>query len=118
MRNLHLLCFIGILCAGTACTKSISEEDSAAKQKASAFQTSVQAHKYKLVQFYADKPIDYITSDTEVKSETDLWAYVKTHIVDDENYFGANGALTIYQKGVKMPGNETESVNGEYQIFA
>jgi len=118
MRKLHLLCFTVILCAGTACHKTISEEDNAAKEKATAFQTNVQAHKYKLVQFYADKPIDYITSDTEVKSETDLWAYVKTHITDDENYFGTNGALTIYQKGIKMPGNETETVNAEYQIFA
>jgi hypothetical protein len=119
MRNLHpMLVIIGSLLLATACSKSVSEEDNAAKQRATDFQANVQAHKYKVAAFYADKPIDYITSDTEVKSETDLWAYVKEHIKDDENYFGSNGALTIDQKIVKMPGNDTQTINGSYSIAA
>jgi hypothetical protein len=117
MRKLHLILFMGIACL-VACSKSISEEDSAANQRAKDFQASVLSHKYKIVAFYADKPIDYITNDTEVKSETDLWAYVKAHIMDDENLFGANNSLTIYQKSNKMVGNESETVNANYEIFA
>lgn len=116
MRKLNSMLVISTLLLVTACSKTVSEEDSAAKQRASDFQASVQAHKYKVVSFYADKPIDYITSDTEVKSETDLWAYVKDHIKDDENYFGANGSLIIYQKANKIPGNDTETVNSSYSI--
>lgn len=120
MRNLHTMLVIGTLTLATACSKSGAggEDNSAAKQRAADFQTNVQAHKYKVAAFYSDKPIDYITSDTEVKSETDLWAYVKEHIKDDENYFGAGGALTIDQKITKMPGNETQTINGSYSISA
>jgi hypothetical protein len=118
MRKLNLLFIIGIAaCMGMAsCSKALSDEDPATKQKATDFQTSVTAHKYKLVAFYSDKPIDYITSDAEVRSETDLWKYVKVHVLDDENYFGSNGELTIYQKADKFPGNESETINGNYGI--
>jgi hypothetical protein len=116
MRKLNLMFIVGITCLATACSKSVSEEDAAAKQRATDFQTAVQAHKYKLVAFYSDKAIDYITSDSEVRSETDLWAYVKQHVLDDENYFGANGALTIYQKTDKMPGSTQEEINAQYGI--
>lgn len=120
MRNLHTMLVIGSLIFATACSKSGAggEDDSAAKQRASDFQTNVQAHKYKVAAFYSDKPIDYITSDTEVKSETDLWAYVKEHIKDDENYFGANGSVTIDQKAIKIPGNEAQTINVNYTIAA
>lgn len=111
---------MGSLVFATACSKTGAggEDNAAAKQRAADFQANVQSHKYKVAAFYSDKPIDYITSDTEVKSETDLWAYVKEHIKDDENYFGANGTLTIDQKLVKMPGNETQTINGSYNIVA
>jgi hypothetical protein len=118
MRKLNLFIIMSIAsCIGMAsCSKALSDEDPAAKQKATDFQASLTAHKYKLVAFYADKPIDYITSDTEVRSETDLWKYVKFHVLDDENYFGANGALTIYQKVDRFPGNDAETINGTYGV--
>lgn len=120
MRNLHTLLVIGSLTLATACSKTGAggEDNSAAKQRAADFQTNVQTHKYKVAAFYSDKPIDYITSDTEVKSETDLWAYVKEHIKDDENYFGANGSLVIDQKSIKMPGNDNQTINTNYSISA
>ncbi|HEY0679483.1 MAG TPA: hypothetical protein VGD17_14465 [Chitinophagaceae bacterium] len=116
MRKLHLMLVIGVTCIATSCSKSIGEEDSAAKKRSDDFQASVQAHKYKLVAFYSDKAIDYITNDSEVRAETDLWPYVKTHIIDDENYFGANGKLTIYQKTDKIAGNSSEQIDTDYSI--
>lgn len=110
---------MGIACFGmTACSKSLSEEDSAAKQRSADFQAAVQSHKFRLVSFYSDKPIDYITSDTEVKAETDLWPYVKSHIVDDQYFFGTNGVLTINQMSDKMPGNDQPTVDASYSIGA
>ena len=118
MRKLNLILIMGaIACVGMAsCSKTLSDEDPATKQKSVDFQASVLAHKYKLVAFYADKPIDYITSDAEVRSETDLWKYVKFHILDDQNYFGANGELIIYQNADKFPGNNDETIKGTYSI--
>ena len=117
MRKLHSMFFIGMACLGmTACQKSLSEENGVVKTRSDDFQASVLSHKYKLVSFYSDKPIDYITSDTEVKSETDLWPYVKQYLIDDQYFFGANGALSIHQMASKMPGNDTESINASYEL--
>jgi hypothetical protein len=116
MRKLNLMFIVGMACLVTSCSKSLSEEDAAAKQRATDFQNSLTAHKYKLVAFYSDKAIDYVTSDNEVRSETDLWAYVKPHILDDENYFGTNGALTILQKANKMPGSTQDEISMNYAI--
>jgi len=118
MRKLNLLFIIGSLASlgMGACSRSLSDEDPATKQKATDFQAAVLQHKFKLVAFYSDKPIDYITSDAEVRSETDLWKYVKFHILDDQNFFGANGELTIYQNADKFPGNDNETITGTYGI--
>ena len=74
MRKLNLIIFMGITaCLGmVSCSKTVSEEDAATKQKSVDFQNALTSHKYKLVAFYSDKPIDYITSDAEVRSETVL----------------------------------------------
>lgn len=118
MRKLHLLFFIGLTWIGTACNKSLSEEDSAAKSRAADFQAAIQSNRYMLVSFYADKPIDYITNDADVKSETDLWPYVKTHVKDDEYFFGGSGALTVNQKTDRIAGNDAATINGSYTIGA
>ena len=116
MRKLHLLLFIGITWVGTACHKSLSDEDPAAKQRATDFQASIQSNKFMLVSFYADKPIDYITNDADIKSETDLWPYVKLHIQDDQFFFGANGVLTIDQKANKIPSNNAATIDLPYSV--
>lgn len=38
--------------------------------------------------------------------------------MDDENLFGANKSLTIYQRNSKIAGNESETVSANYEIFA
>ena len=116
MRKLHLLLFIGITWVGSACHKSLSDEDAGAKQRATDFQASIQSNRFMLVSFYSDKPIDYITNDADIKSETDLWPYVKTHIKDDQYFFGANGALTIDQKADKIASNNAATIDGSYGV--
>jgi hypothetical protein len=118
MRKLYLVLIPIALWICSGCTKSLSSEDNAAKKKADEFKASVTSHKYKPVAFYSDKPIDYITNDNEVKSETDLWIYVKDYIKDDENQFNDNGTVTIYQNAVKFPGNNAPTLTEDYSISA
>jgi hypothetical protein len=112
MRTAILILLIAAISA--SCNKTTSEGDSAAKQRSAEFLTSIEKQKYKLAAFYSDKPIDYITTDSEVRAETDLWAYVKLHVLDDENYFAPGGALTVYQKTEKFPGNDSEQISASY----
>jgi hypothetical protein len=114
MRKLYLA-LIPVLLLATSCTKSTSTDNNAAKQRADEFAASIKGHKYKLVSFYADKPIDYITNDNVVKSETDLWIYVREYLKDDVYLFNADGTFTIFQNAVKQPGNESASFNMSYK---
>ena len=114
MRKLYLA-LIPAIWIFAGCSKTVSnEQNNAAQKRANDFQASIKGHKYKPVAFYSDKPIDYITTDNEVKSETDLWVYVKSYIKDDVNLFGDNGSLTIYQNTDKMPGNEAATLPAVY----
>jgi hypothetical protein len=118
MRKLYLM-LIPALWMCTGCTKTVSnEETNAAKQKAADFQASITTHRYKPVSFYSDKPIDYITNDNEVKSETDLWIYVKDYIKDDVNLFNNNGTVTIFQNAIKFPGNESATLTEDFNVSA
>ena len=116
MRKLYLMLIPALwICSG--CTKSVSsEETNAAKKKADEFKTSITTRRYKPVAFYSDKPIDYITNDTEVRSETDLWIYVKDYIKDDVNQFNDNGTVTIFQNALKFPGNDAPSFTQDFNI--
>jgi len=118
MRKLYLM-LIPAIWMFTGCTKSAStEENDAAQKRAGEFHTSIKTHKYKPVSFYSDKPIDYITNDTEVKSETDLWIYVKEYIKDDVNFFNGDASVTVFQNANKMPGNEEATFNLAYGVGA
>jgi len=113
---LMLIAAVGVL---SSCTKSVSNGDNKETQKrADDFSASIKAHKFKPVSFYSDKPIDYITNDTEVRAETDLWIYVKDYIKDDINLFNADGTVIIYQNASKFPGNEAATINTSYAITA
>ena len=112
MKTVILILFIAAIAA--SCSKTNTEGDAAAKQRSAEFVTSIEKQKYKLTAFYSDKPIDYITTDSEVRAETDLWAYVKLHVLDDENYFAPGGALTVYQKTDKFPGNDSDQITASY----
>jgi hypothetical protein len=116
MRKLYLVLIPTALWMSSGCTKSISSEENAAKKQADAFKASITTHKYTPVAFYSDKPIDYITTDNVVKSETDLWIYVKDYIKDDVNLFNDNGTVTVYQNAVKFPGNNAATLTENYSV--
>jgi len=115
MRKLYLALIPALLLA-TSCTKSKSNEEAATQKRADEFAASIKGNKYKLVSFYADKPIDYITNDNEVKAETDLWIYVREYLKDDVYLFNTNGSFTVFQNAVKRPGNESASFNMPYAV--
>ena len=116
MRKLYLM-LISVAWILSGCAKSAGNGDDKETQKRSdEFQASIKNHKYKPVSFYSDKPIDYITNDTEVRAETDLWIYVKDYIKDDLNVFNADGSATIHQNAQKFPGNESPTITVTYKV--
>jgi len=103
-----------------SCTKPIEEADDKMieenKKKSEDFQAIINAHRFRLVDFYSDKPIDYIETDAEVKQETNLRAYIKPYLLDDENVFGAEENLSIVQNQQKMPGVSDDIVRRSYHL--
>jgi hypothetical protein len=72
---------------------------------------------YQLRAFYSDIPIDFIEYDNEVRSETDLWVYVKDYLKDDINEFHMDSTLVlIHQNDVKIPGNDEAVLTKSYII--
>ncbi|MBC7850899.1 MAG: hypothetical protein H7Y31_14250 [Chitinophagaceae bacterium] len=101
----------------SSCSKSSGEDATDAMNlKAKEFETVLQSNKYRLVDFYSDKPVDYYEGDTEVKAETDLRAYIKPYLVDDENVFSPEGGLKIVQNAKTIPGDETSILNRNYNV--
>lgn len=84
---------------------SCNKPNQADEKKATEFRAFTSAKKFKIVSFYADKPVDYVETDTEVKQETDLWAYVKDYIRDDINRVVDNGLVEIDQNAIKYAGH-------------
>lgn len=73
--------------------------------------------KYQLAAFYSDIPIDFVENDNEVRSETNLWAYVNAYLKDDINEFEKDGTkLLIHQGDVKIPGNDSAVLHKTYFI--
>jgi len=114
IRTIGLFMLSGL--ALSSCHKSLSDEGNieANKARAAQFQASVANQNYKLTAFYSDKAIDYITTDAVVKSETDLWAYVKYHLKDDVNNFGGDASVIINQNAIKIPGNDAPQITRSY----
>jgi hypothetical protein len=114
IRTIGLFILSGL--ALSSCHKSLSDEGNieANKARAAQFQSSIANQNYKLTAFYSDKPIDYITTDAVVKSETDLWAYVKYHLKDDVNNFGGDASVIINQNAIKIPGNDAAQISRSY----
>jgi len=116
MRKLYLM-LIPAACVFASCSKAVTTPDGAtdeATKKANAFASALKAHKYKLVSFTSDKPIDYISNDNEVKSETDLWAYVKDYVKDDVNQFNDNNTVSIWQGATKKAGQDGDIINVKF----
>ncbi len=75
------------------------------------------SRKYQLKAFYSDIPIDFVETDDVIKSETDLWSYVKEYIKDDINeLFNDSTLLRIYQNEIKIPGNDAPVLEKYYRI--
>lgn len=111
--KLALFAFVMIL-ALQACKKNKDEE--ANKAKADLFRSYLDGKQFRAASFVSDKPIDYIQTDSVVKAETDLWLYVKEHIVDDTNIFSDPSLLTIQQNTLKAPMNDTAILTRNYAV--
>ncbi len=112
--GLFSLMAIAILAFGCKKDQTLNEN----QKKAEEFRTLVAGKSFRATSFRSDKPIDYITNDSEVKAETDLWSYVKPHIVDDSNIFTAPSTLKIAQNALKVSGNDSTVLNRSYAISA
>lgn len=89
------------------------------KQKAEDFKAAISAKQFRLVEYYADQPIDYVEDDAEVRQETDLWPYVSLWIKDDMNVFDLNSNLvTVVQNTHKFSGITDESFTKDFSVGA
>ncbi len=109
-----------ILAAGMfSCKKDEGGASAEDKAKAEAFKTYVASKQFRISEYYADKPIDYIEDDEEVRAETDLMHYVSIWIKDDSNIFDFNtGKVTIIQNTHKVPGNDADQITRDISVGA
>ena len=68
------------------------------------------------VEFYADKPIDYIEINSTVLAETDLNKYIISYIKDDVIPFNEDHSLPVMQNALKMPGADSAVLNRSWSI--
>lgn len=111
---------VALLATGilSSCKKGddVSAED---KKKAEDFKAFVVEKKFQVKEYYSDKPIDYVEDDTEVKSETDLFAYVSPWIKDDWNVFDVNtNKVSVTQNERKIEGNSEAVIVKDFSIGA
>ena len=102
----------------SSCKKGddVSAED---KQQAEQFKAFVGSKQFRLTEYWADKPIDYVEDDAEVKAETNLWGYVSFWIKDDLNVFDLNtNKVTVIQGTNKYAGIADESFTKDFSIGA
>jgi len=118
-----LLVLLSSLCVLVlnSCSKNIgdsAEDESANQKRATEFQAVINGHSFRLVDFYADKPIDYIDSDAEIKEETDLKIYIKPYLLDDQVVFDGSGGVKIAQNQQKIPGSNDAILLRNYNVSA
>lgn len=68
------------------------------------------------VEFYADKPIDYIETNNTVLAETNLNSYIMNYIKDDVISFNADHTLPVIQNTLKMPGADSAVLNRTWSV--
>lgn len=100
----------------SSCSKNTGNTEEQNEKRAAEFLNFIGNSRYRLVDFYSDKPIDYITTDTEVRSETDLKAYIKPYLLDDENFFNDKNVVSVTQNANKFPGNNSPVLTGNYLV--
>jgi len=86
--------------------------------QAASLDSFLQVNALQLVRYYSDSAIDYDETDTIVKSETDLWAYVSPWLKDDTYVFGSDGNVTINQNGDKIPSDSSATLTRPYTVVA
>lgn len=102
----------------SACKKG-DEVSSENQDKAEQFKASIVSKKYQVREYYSDKAIDYNEEDEEVKSETDLFAYVSPWIKDDWNVFDvASGKVAITQNEQKIPSDNADVLSKDFSVSA
>lgn len=107
MKSKHFAALASVLIlALNSCQKDDDVRVELAK-KAEEFTAYVKDKRFVPVDFYADKPVDYVETDDVVLAETDLRKYMYNYIKDDQILFDANGVLKIYQNEFKMPENDS-----------
>src|SRR5687767_13909531 len=88
-------------------------------QKAADFTNFVVEKKFRPTAFYSDQPIDYVTEDEYVRSETDLWQYAKDYIKDDQSLFiKGTDQVQIYQNEKKIAASTEGILSRTYKIGA
>lgn len=108
---------VAILCV-SACKKG-DEVSAENKDKAEQFKASIVSKKYQVSEYYSNTPIDYNEDDEEVKSETDLFAYVSPWIKDDWNVFDvSSGKVSITQNAHKIPSDSSEILSKDFSVSA
>lgn len=85
---------------------------------ANSLDSFMKSNSFQLVRYYSDTAIDYDKSDSVVKSETDLWAYVSPWLKDDVYTFGTDGNVTITQNDVKIPSDANPTLTRPYSVVA
>lgn len=109
---------MSILCLFASCTKELSLElAQPLPTKEEQFKKLATSASFQLRGVYSDIPVDFIENDTEVRQETDLWAYVSPYLKDDVNTFKLDYTnVTIEQRELKIPGNNNAIIEREYHI--
>lgn len=104
----------------SSCEKETAPENPSKEneKKAVQFKEKVTKKGFVVTEFYADKPIDYVTTDNEITLETDLNKYIFPHLKDDINILRNDGVLEIHQNAVKKPGNDSTVLYRNWNIFS
>lgn len=122
MKATSLFLAIGLLCLATM--NSCGEKDvpeniiQQNEKKATEFKAKVTTKGFVVTKFYADKPIDYITDDQEIRSETNLDRYIYEYLKDDRIHLKANSLVEIHQNALKKQGLDSAILKRNWNIFS
>jgi hypothetical protein len=114
MKKILYLCIVVL--AATACEKELSLEGGYPKVDPLPQIPIDTAPVFQLTAFYSDIPIDFNESDSVVKSETDLWAYVLDYIKDDYHVFRNDSTVEVLQNNIKWSGDTSSMLVRQYQL--
>src|SRR5690606_20771161 len=93
----------------SSCEKETAPENPSKEneKKAVQFKEKVTKKGFVVTEFYSDKPIDYVTTDSEIVLETDLNKYIFPYLKDDIILLKAGDILEIHQRDIMKPGTDS-----------